>query len=164
MQYATALAGPRAHGATSACVRHYRVRFAADTAADFDGLKAAATERLREGPFDQPLKPSLEPLQSHCGDATGAGFGAGGAGLGRPEQGARLLGGFEGAGLIHRLCAFVMIVVFVTHVAMVFTRAIADLRSFSIGFAAAFLVVRRTTAASSTSMPRMRSTTSRTRR
>ena len=41
------------------------VHLAADAAADFDGLKAAAAERLREGPFDQPLKPSLEPLQSH---------------------------------------------------------------------------------------------------
>ncbi len=33
---------------------------------------------------------------------------------------ARILGGFEGAGLIHRLCAAVMIFVFVSHVAMVF--------------------------------------------
>jgi len=38
---------------------------------------------------------------------------------------ARILGGFEGAGLIHRICAFVMIVVFVGHVVMVFGRAIA---------------------------------------
>jgi thiosulfate reductase cytochrome b subunit len=38
---------------------------------------------------------------------------------------ARMLGGFEGAGLIHRICALVMIVVFVTHVAMIFTRAFA---------------------------------------
>jgi cytochrome b subunit of formate dehydrogenase len=37
---------------------------------------------------------------------------------------ARILGGFEGAGLIHRICAFVMIVVFATHVFMVFSRAI----------------------------------------
>jgi len=37
---------------------------------------------------------------------------------------ARLLGGFEGAGLIHRICAFVMIVVFVSHVVMVFYKAI----------------------------------------
>ena len=45
---------------------------------------------------------------------------------------ARLLGGFEGAGLIHRLCAFVMIVVFVTHVVTVFARAIAGGRFMSI--------------------------------
>jgi len=38
---------------------------------------------------------------------------------------ARILGGFEGAGLIHRICAAVMIVVFVTHVVMVFGKAIA---------------------------------------
>jgi len=38
---------------------------------------------------------------------------------------ARMLGGFEGAGLIHRICAFVMIVVFVSHVLTVFYRAIA---------------------------------------
>ena len=38
---------------------------------------------------------------------------------------ARILGGFEGAGLIHRICAAVMIVVFVTHVVMVFSKAIA---------------------------------------
>jgi cytochrome b subunit of formate dehydrogenase len=38
---------------------------------------------------------------------------------------ARLLGGFEGAGMIHRICAFVMIVVFVSHVLTVFYRAIA---------------------------------------
>jgi cytochrome b subunit of formate dehydrogenase len=37
---------------------------------------------------------------------------------------ARMLGGFQGAGLIHRICAFVMIVVFATHVVMVFARAI----------------------------------------
>ena len=37
----------------------------------------------------------------------------------------RILGGFEGAGLIHRICAFVMIVVFVSHVLLVFGRAIA---------------------------------------
>jgi cytochrome b subunit of formate dehydrogenase len=37
---------------------------------------------------------------------------------------ARILGGFEGAGLIHRICAAVMIVVFVTHVALVFYRAL----------------------------------------
>ncbi len=37
---------------------------------------------------------------------------------------ARILGGFEGAGLIHRICAAVMIVVFVTHVALVFFRAL----------------------------------------
>jgi len=38
---------------------------------------------------------------------------------------ARILGGFEGAGLIHRICAFVMIVVFVSHVAMLVRNAIA---------------------------------------
>ena len=37
---------------------------------------------------------------------------------------ARTLGGFEGARLIHRLCAAVMIMVFVSHVAMVFYKAI----------------------------------------
>jgi cytochrome b subunit of formate dehydrogenase len=36
---------------------------------------------------------------------------------------ARMLGGFDGAGLIHRVCAAVMIVVFVTHVVLVFHRA-----------------------------------------
>ncbi|HQR10872.1 MAG TPA: hypothetical protein PLW68_06030 [Casimicrobiaceae bacterium] len=48
----------------------------------------------------------------------------------RPWAGtlARILGGFEGAGLIHRICAFVMIVVFVTHVVTVFARAIAKNR------------------------------------
>ena len=38
---------------------------------------------------------------------------------------ARILGGFEGAGLIHRICAAVMIVVFATHVATMFGKAIA---------------------------------------
>jgi cytochrome b subunit of formate dehydrogenase len=38
---------------------------------------------------------------------------------------ARLLGGFESAGIIHRICAFVMIVVFVSHVVLVFARAFA---------------------------------------
>ncbi len=38
---------------------------------------------------------------------------------------ARILGGFEGAGLIHRICAAVMIIVFVTHVVTMFGRAIA---------------------------------------
>lgn len=38
---------------------------------------------------------------------------------------ARILGGFEGAGLIHRISAVVMIVVFVTHVVLVLSRAIA---------------------------------------
>ena len=38
---------------------------------------------------------------------------------------ARILGGFEGAGLIHRICAAVMIVVFVTHVVTMFSNAIA---------------------------------------
>ena len=37
---------------------------------------------------------------------------------------ARILGGFEGAGLVHRICAFVMIVVFATHVISIFARAI----------------------------------------
>lgn len=36
-----------------------------------------------------------------------------------------ILGGFETAGLVHRFCAFVMIVVFVGHVGIVFSRAIA---------------------------------------
>jgi thiosulfate reductase cytochrome b subunit len=36
---------------------------------------------------------------------------------------AQVLGGFTGAGLIHRICAAIMIVVFVTHVVMVFSRA-----------------------------------------
>jgi len=36
-----------------------------------------------------------------------------------------LLGGFETAGVVHRLCAFVMIVVFVSHVVLVFGKAIA---------------------------------------
>ncbi len=45
---------------------------------------------------------------------------------------ARMLGGFDGAGLIHRLCAFVMIVVFVSHVTLVFSRAIAGKRLLSI--------------------------------
>ncbi len=36
---------------------------------------------------------------------------------------ARMLGGFQGAGLIHRICAFVMIAVFATHVITVFVRA-----------------------------------------
>jgi cytochrome b subunit of formate dehydrogenase len=38
---------------------------------------------------------------------------------------ARIFGGFEAAGLIHRLCAVVMITVFVSHVAMVFSNAFA---------------------------------------
>jgi thiosulfate reductase cytochrome b subunit len=45
---------------------------------------------------------------------------------------ARILGGFEGAGLIHRICAAVMIVVFVSHVVMVFWKAIAGGRLLSI--------------------------------
>ena len=45
---------------------------------------------------------------------------------------ARILGGFEGAGMIHRVCAFVMIVVFVSHVALVFSRAISNRRLVSI--------------------------------
>ena len=36
---------------------------------------------------------------------------------------AQILGGFTGAGLIHRICATVMIVVFVSHVVMVFAKA-----------------------------------------
>ena len=39
---------------------------------------------------------------------------------------ARILGGFEGAGLIHRMCAVVMIVVFVTHVVVMFSKALAS--------------------------------------
>ena len=38
---------------------------------------------------------------------------------------ARILGGFQGAGLIHRTCALVMIVVFASHVGLVVYRAIA---------------------------------------
>jgi thiosulfate reductase cytochrome b subunit len=38
---------------------------------------------------------------------------------------ARLFGGFESAGVIHRICAFVMIVVFATHVLMILYRAIS---------------------------------------
>ncbi len=45
---------------------------------------------------------------------------------------ARILGGFEGAGLIHRICAFVMITVFVSHVVLVFSRAISNKRLLSI--------------------------------
>jgi len=45
---------------------------------------------------------------------------------------ARILGGFEGAGLIHRICAAVMIVVFATHVVMVFGKAIAGGRLMKI--------------------------------
>ena len=45
---------------------------------------------------------------------------------------ARILGGFEGAGLIHRICAFVMIVVFVSHVVLVFSKAIAGGRFLSL--------------------------------
>ena len=37
---------------------------------------------------------------------------------------AKIFGGFESAGLIHRICAFVMIVVFVGHVLLVFSRAL----------------------------------------
>jgi cytochrome b subunit of formate dehydrogenase len=39
---------------------------------------------------------------------------------------ARLLGGFEGAGFIHRVCAFVMVVLFVSHVMQVALRALAS--------------------------------------
>ena len=45
---------------------------------------------------------------------------------------ARILGGFQGAGLIHRICAAVMIVVFVSHVTMIFYRAIAGGRLMKI--------------------------------
>ena len=45
---------------------------------------------------------------------------------------ARILGGFESAGVIHRICAFVMIVVFVSHVVLVFARAIAGRRLLSV--------------------------------
>lgn len=45
---------------------------------------------------------------------------------------ARILGGFEGAGLIHRICAFVMIVVFVSHVAMVVGRALTSGRLLAV--------------------------------
>jgi cytochrome b subunit of formate dehydrogenase len=38
---------------------------------------------------------------------------------------ARILGGFEGAGAIHRICAFVMIVVFLSHVAMLVRKALS---------------------------------------
>jgi cytochrome b subunit of formate dehydrogenase len=38
---------------------------------------------------------------------------------------ARLFGGFEGAGFIHRTCATLMIVVFVSHVATVYSKVIA---------------------------------------
>jgi cytochrome b subunit of formate dehydrogenase len=37
---------------------------------------------------------------------------------------ARILGGFEGAGAIHRICAFVMIIVFLSHVAMLVKKAL----------------------------------------
>ena len=45
---------------------------------------------------------------------------------------ARMLGGFQGAGLIHRICAFVMIVVFATHVALMLAKAIANGRFLSL--------------------------------
>ncbi len=48
------------------------VHLAAQAAPDLDRLEAAAAEGLGEGAFDQPLKPTLEPLQSHRDDATGA--------------------------------------------------------------------------------------------
>ncbi len=38
---------------------------------------------------------------------------------------ARILGGFESAGVIHRICASVMILVFSSHVAMLLSKAIA---------------------------------------
>ena len=38
---------------------------------------------------------------------------------------ARMLGGFEGAGAIHRVCAFVMIIVFLSHVAMLVRKALS---------------------------------------
>jgi len=45
---------------------------------------------------------------------------------------AKLFGGFESAGRIHRICATVMIVVFVGHVVDVFARAIAERRILSL--------------------------------
>jgi thiosulfate reductase cytochrome b subunit len=39
---------------------------------------------------------------------------------------ARLMGGFESAGLIHRVCASIMIAVFLTHIALVARRAIIN--------------------------------------
>jgi cytochrome b subunit of formate dehydrogenase len=39
---------------------------------------------------------------------------------------ARMLGGFQAAGLIHRVCAFVMLTLFTYHVAVVVRRAIAN--------------------------------------
>ena len=38
---------------------------------------------------------------------------------------ARILGGFESAGVIHRICATVMILVFASHVALLLSKAIA---------------------------------------
>ncbi len=48
------------------------------------------------------------------------------AGQGWATTLATLLGGFRGAALIHRICAFVMLVVFTSHVVLVFQRAIAS--------------------------------------
>ena len=45
---------------------------------------------------------------------------------------ARMLGGFEGAGLIHRSCASVMIVVFATHVATVVYKAMTGTKLMQI--------------------------------
>ncbi|MFO1324614.1 MAG: cytochrome b/b6 domain-containing protein [Burkholderiales bacterium] len=45
---------------------------------------------------------------------------------------ARAFGGIDSAGRIHRICAFVMIVVFVTHVAMVVTRALTGGRLMAV--------------------------------
>ena len=45
---------------------------------------------------------------------------------------AHILGGFESAGIIHRICAFVMILVFVSHVVLVFSKAIAGKRLMAI--------------------------------
>ncbi len=45
---------------------------------------------------------------------------------------AGILGGFENAGRVHRICAFVMIVVFVTHVVMVVARAVTAGRLMSV--------------------------------
>jgi cytochrome b subunit of formate dehydrogenase len=45
---------------------------------------------------------------------------------------ARILGGFEGAGLIHRICASVMIVVFVSHVTLMLSKALARGRLLSL--------------------------------
>ena len=45
---------------------------------------------------------------------------------------AGILGGFENAGRVHRICAFVMIVVFTTHVVMVAVRAVTGGRLMAV--------------------------------